>query len=214
MIRSSIPSTIFITLCLALFSSAWAQQPLPTDTTVYWQPYAPGSNTIALYQFEAPDPLKDLCGKASALQLPAGVSIVDGGKFGGGLAFAAGHQPVKITLGESLYKQQRFIIDFWVKLNALPAAGNRATLLYKPYVANKTNGLQCYVNADGSLVWTHRTLSSSQGQHPEWVYELKSAPGIIRAGTWQHIAVYIGAFTHVFGSDVGYLAVDGVQLQE
>ncbi|HEY3417777.1 MAG TPA: glycoside hydrolase domain-containing protein, partial [Armatimonadota bacterium] len=202
-------------LCLAsLLRTAWAQPPLPTESTAYWLPYTPGSNTIALYQFDAPDPVQDVCGKASALELPAGVTIADVGKFGGGLAFAAGHQPVKITLGESLFKQQRFIIEFWCKLNALPAAGQRATLLYKPQVPNKTNGLQCYVNADGSLVWMHRTLSSNPKSHPDWQVEMKSAAGVIRAGRWHHVAVYVGAFSYVFGSDVCYLAVDGVRLQQ
>ncbi len=207
---------LVLSLGFALMASLAGAAELPDDSVSYWLPYQPGKNTLALYAFDGASPLADLAGKSAALTLPAGVVVAPEGRFGGGLAFRAGHGPLTITLGESLFAQGRFIIDFWVKAEALPPAGGSVSLLHKPQEPGKANGFDLTLNADGSLVWAHRTLSSTavgkNPTHPEWFVELKSAPGAIRVGQWQHVAIHVGTFSHVFGSDLAWLMVDGVKI--
>ncbi|MCM8768175.1 MAG: LamG domain-containing protein [Candidatus Omnitrophica bacterium] len=180
---------------------------LPEDSTAFWKVYQPGVNTLALFQFDQPQPEKDSSGQSENLIFPPGIEIGDG-KFGQALEFKPGHQPVKINLGQSLFAQERFIIDFWFKPEKIPEKGE-VFLLFKEHQFQKSNGFSLGLTQDGALVWRHRTLVSSEKSHPEWFGELRSPEKVVKVGHWHHVAIYVGAFSHVYQSDNAYLWLDG-----
>jgi len=202
-----------LTLLCGVFHVS-AQDTAKEDSTAFWNRYQPGSNTLALYAFDAPDAFADLSGKSSRLSAVQGAESASEGRFGGGLKLAAGHAPLALILGEGLFQQGRFIIDFWFRADALPSQGGRYSLLFKPHAPGKANGLNLFLTDDGALGWTHRTLTSSDQSHPEWWVEMRTPAHTIRARRWHHVAVYVGSYAHVFGSDIAYLAVDGKTVDE
>ncbi len=227
-----------------------AEVVLPEDSMAYWLRYQVGGNTLALYEFEpetagdvldkdlevdsdpAADmektvelgPMADLSGKSDMLKPGDGVAPVKEGRIGHGLHFASRHAPLQMSIGgkigSGIFSRGRFIVDFWVKADSLPEKDARAALLYKEHVPDKANGFRLDLMSDGSLVWTHRTLSSrpggkpGSGSHPEWCVEMKTPPATVHAGQWHHVAVYLGAFIPTAGGDIAYLSVDGRKLAE
>lgn len=200
---------LLLTILSGVICSPQEKTSLPEDSMSFWLPYKPGSNTIALFQFEPPGQLSDARGLAPDLVLPAGVTVEPEGHFGHCLCLKPEHGNLLIVPGENIFQRQRFIIDFWFQTDSLPQKEGFVYLLFKEHVYRKTNGFFLKLNSDGSLLWQSRTLASSEKDHPEWVVEIASEPQAVKPKRWHHVAIYTGDYSPAFGSDVACLYLDG-----
>ena len=181
----------------------------------YWQPYSPGPNTLALFHFDSPQPLTDSSPGKSVLTLTDDASFSPG-RFQ--QALAVRKKQVRVNLAESLFAKNRFLIEFWFKIEKLPVT--EIKIISRQHLLHKQNGLLLTLRADGSLFWqqvSSRVPLPSSGQKTDssvnrFIREVTTQPHLVQPDTWHHLAVYAGGFMAFEAGDRISLWLDGQEV--
>ncbi|HOL66280.1 MAG TPA: DUF6067 family protein, partial [bacterium] len=123
-----------------------------------------------------------------------------------------------MKLGVSLFEKDRFLIEFWLKLERLPA--KEKFLFSRAQLHGSQNGLFLTLLPDGSLCY-RQVSSRVPDYHPEqpispslsrFVRQVSAPAGTIKPGQWHHLSVYAGGFMAFPSGDRISLWVDGKEL--
>ncbi|MDX9868543.1 MAG: DUF6067 family protein [Kiritimatiellia bacterium] len=170
-----------------LCAVAWAFSARATDVA-FWKPYAPDTNTLALFSFDGPEPLAGagrLVGGAG--RSAGGARLEAGGKFGGALRLdGSGYVSVPTRLFDpaavwSHPVNRALSVEAWVRLERYPAADGKAYVVSRPHEKERTSGFALFVTADGAL---GLSVTGRDGQ----TAERRTPAGAVPLGEWAHVA--------------------------
>lgn len=101
------------------------------------------------------------------------------GRYGDGLDFfqTRDHVLLPTLTADATFSQGNFNLSFWIRPDALPAAGQRAMLLDTE--STETGAVDIYLNDSGKLVWD--IVGDPYGQ--------RVSNGNLSVGSWTHVAL-------------------------